>query len=72
MSRDEFLGHLSEIMQTDELSFDVALDSLEEWDSLSKITTLAFLDREFGISLLVSEIEQFKTIEDIAKKCGLR
>lgn len=73
MSRDEFLGHLSEIMQTDrELSFDMALDSLEEWDSLSKITTLAFLDREFGISLLVSEIEQFKTIEDIAKKCGLR
>ena len=71
MSRDEFLGHLSEIMQTDrELSFDMALDSLEEWDSLSKITTLAFLDREFGISLLVSDIENFKTIEDIANATG--
>lgn len=71
MSRDEFLGHFSEIMQTDrELSFDMALDSLEEWDSLSKITTLAFLDREFGISLLVSDIENFKTIEDIANATG--
>ncbi|MGX3097349.1 acyl carrier protein [Helicobacter sp. 23-1046] len=71
MSRTEFLEQLSEIFQTDkELSFDTNLDSLEEWDSLSKITTLAFLDREFGVSLLVSDIEEFKTIEDIAKRCG--
>ena len=71
MSRAEFLEQLSEIFQTDkELSFDTNLDSLEEWDSLSKITTLAFLDREFGISLLVSDIENFKTIEDIANAMG--
>lgn len=71
MSRAEFLEQLSEIFQTDkELSFDTNLDSLEEWDSLSKITTLAFLDREFGISLLVSDIEEFKTIEDIANAAG--
>ena len=71
MSRAEFLEQLSEIFQTDkELSFDTNLDSLEEWDSLSKITTLAFLDREFGISLLVSDIENFKTIEDIANATG--
>ena len=71
MSRAEFLEQLSEIFQTDkELSFDMNLDSLEEWDSLSKITTLAFLDREFGVSLLVSDIENFKTIEDIANATG--
>ena len=71
MSRAEFLEQLSEMFQTDkQLSFDTNLDSLEEWDSLSKITTLAFLDREFGISLLVSDIENFKTIEDIANATG--
>lgn len=72
MNRTEFLTKMQDILQKDDkLSFDTQLSELEEWDSLSKITTLAFLDREFSITMLVSEIENFKTIEDIAKKCGI-
>lgn len=72
LSRTEFLESLQEILQMDrELSFEMRLDELEEWDSLSKITTLAFLDREFSVTLSVSEVNDFKTIEDIARKCGL-
>lgn len=72
MNKAEFLKNMQDILQVDEaLSFDTQLNELEEWDSLSKITTLAFLDREFSITMLVSEIEDFKTIEDIAKKCGI-
>lgn len=72
MNKVEFLEHLQEILQTDkELFFEMNLSEIDEWDSLSKITTLAFLDREFGISILVSEIDEFKTIGDIAKRCGL-
>lgn len=72
MNREEFLVKMQDILQKDDgLSFDTQLSELEEWDSLSKITTLAFLDREFSITMLVSEIENFKTIEDIAKKCGI-
>lgn len=72
MNKIEFLQNLQDILQTDkELSFDTNLCELQEWDSLSKITTLAFLDREFGILISVNEIDCFKTIEDIAKKCGL-
>lgn len=72
MNKAEFLKNMQEILQIDEeLSLDTQLNKLEEWDSLSKITTLAFLDREFSITMLVSEIEDFKTIEDIAKKCGI-
>lgn len=72
LNRTEFLENLQEILQMDrELSFEMRLDELEEWDSLSKITTLAFLDREFSVTLSVSEVNDFKTIEDIARKCGL-
>lgn len=72
MNKAEFLKNMQDILQVDEaLSFDTQLNELEEWDSLSKITTLAFLNREFSITILVSEIEDFKTIEDIAKKCGI-
>ncbi|MCH5314244.1 MAG: acyl carrier protein [Helicobacter sp.] len=72
MSRTEFLEHLQEIFQTDEkLSFEMRLDEIQEWDSLSKMTTLAFLDREFSVTMAISEISNFQTIEDIAKKCGL-
>ena len=50
MNREEFLVHMQDILQTDEeLSFDMNLDDLEEWDSLSKMATVAFLDANFGV-----------------------
>lgn len=72
MSKDEFLEAFADILQTDEaLSFEMNLATLDGWDSLSKITTLAFMDREFGVTMLVNQLDNLKTIGDIAAKCGI-
>lgn len=72
MNREEFLVHMQDILQTDEeLSFEMDLDSLDEWDSLSKMATVAFLDANFGVKTTFADFESIKTIEDIAKKAGI-
>ena len=50
---------------------ETVLDDLDEWDSLSAMATIAFLDKEFGIKITSADIAEFETIEDIAKKAGI-
>ncbi|WP_298069550.1 phosphopantetheine-binding protein [uncultured Mailhella sp.] len=72
MSREEFLTEMQDVLQTEEeLSFATVLKDLEEWDSLSVMATMAFLDKTFGVRTTMSDYRDMKTIEDIAQKAGL-
>ena len=72
MKREEFLNKFQDILQTEEtLSFNMELDSIEEWDSLSKMSTAAFLDSDFNIAVTFDDFLKMKTIEDIAIKAGI-
>lgn len=72
MTREEFLNELVEVLQTeDEISFDTVLADLDEWDSLSVMATMAFLDKSFGVKTTMKDYKEMKTIGDIAKKAGL-
>ncbi len=72
MTREEFLNKFQDILQTEEtLSFNMELDSIEEWDSLSKMSTAAFLDSDFNIAVTFDDFLKMKTIEDIAIKAGI-
>lgn len=72
MNRAEFLEEMTDVLQTEEdLTFDTVLADLEEWDSLSIMSTMAFLDKNFGIKTGMADYKSMTTIEDIAKKAGL-
>lgn len=72
MNKEEFLTEMVEVLQTEEkLSFDTILDDLEEWDSLSVMATMAFLEKSFGVKTTIKDYKEMKTIGDIAKKAGL-
>ncbi|MGN0005776.1 MAG: phosphopantetheine-binding protein [Candidatus Gastranaerophilaceae bacterium] len=72
MNREQFLEEMVEVLQTEEeLAFDTVLEDLDEWDSLSIMATMAFLDREFGVKTSLADYKDMTTIEDIAKKAGL-
>lgn len=72
MDRKEFLENIEELLQPEEsLNFNTPLDDLNEWDSLSKMSVIAFLDKNFGIKITFNDLNQFVTVEDIAKKAGL-
>ena len=72
MTNEEFLSKMQDVLQTeDELSLDTVLDDLAEWDSLSVMATMAFLDKDFGVKTTMKDYKNMKTIGDIAQKAGL-
>ena len=72
MNAEQFLEEMVEVLQTEEeLTMDTLLEDLDEWDSLSVMATMAFLDKEFGVKTSLSDYKEMKTVEDIAKKAGI-
>lgn len=70
MSVEEKIAELEEIMDLDEgsLKEDSMLEDFEEWDSLSKLSLIAFAKREFGIILSTEKIKAFVTVGDICNE----
>ena len=72
MTKEEFLTEMQDVLQTEEeLSFETVLDSLDEWDSLSVMATMAFLEKSFGVKTTMKDYKDMTTIGDIAKKAGV-
>lgn len=72
MNKDEFLEKFVDVLQTEEsINFDTVLEDLDEWDSLSMISTVAFLDKDFSKKITIEDVKGFKTVGDVAKKAGL-
>ena len=72
MTREEFLVEMQDVLQAeDDLTFETVLKDLEEWDSLSVMATMAFLDKSFGVKTTMADYVNMNTIEDIAVKAGL-
>lgn len=72
MNREEFLEAMVDVLQTEEeITFETLLEDLEEWDSLSIMATMAFLEKEFGVKTSMKDYQNMQTIEDIAKKAGV-
>jgi len=72
MDKETFLKSFEDVLQTEEnLNYNTILEDLDEWDSVSKIATIAFLDKNFGIKLTLNELKDFSTVGDIASKAGV-
>ena len=72
MNTQEFLTEMQDVLQTEEeLSLDTILNDLDEWDSLSVMATMAFLEKSFDVKTTMKDYKEIKTIGDIAKKAGL-
>ena len=73
MSKEEFLVQMQDVLQTEtELTMDTVLDELDEWDSLSMMATMAFLDKNFGVKLKIVDLKALATIGDIAAKANIQ
>lgn len=72
MNMQEFLTEMQDVLQTEEtLSKDTVLNDLDEWDSLSVMATMAFLEKSFGVKTTMKDYKEMTTIADIAKKAGI-
>ncbi len=72
MTTEEFVVQMEDVLQTEtNLTLETVLNDLDEWDSLSMMATMSFLDKNFGVKLKISDVKAFKTIGDIAAKAGI-
>ena len=72
MTKDEFLEQMHDVLQTDAvLKMETALSGLDEWDSLAMMATMAFLDKNFGVTIKIADLKTLATIGDIAAKAGV-
>lgn len=72
MNEAEFLNKITDILQSDsDITLQTKLEDLEEWDSLSKMGVLAFLNNDCGQNLTFNNLANYNTIGDLAKIAGL-
>lgn len=72
MTKEEFIEQMQDVLQTDaELTMETVLVDLDEWDSLSMMATMAFLDKNFGVKTSIKDYRMMATIGDIAAKAGV-
>lgn len=67
MDTSKKLELLEDLFDMDEgtLEASAELASLENWDSMAKLSLIVLMDDEFGKTLKSEEIKQFRTIQDI-------
>lgn len=71
MNKAEFLVELEDILQREEkCNINDNLDDYEEWDSLSKMSIMAYYDKNFGIKLSLKDFKNLVTVNDLIALAG--
>ena len=72
MTKEQFLIEMQEVLQTaDTLTPETVLGDLAEWDSLSMMATMAFLDKNFGVKVGLKDFKGMSTMGDLMAKAGV-
>lgn len=71
MNTADFLVELEDILQREEpCAIEDNLDDYEEWDSLSKMSVMAYYSKNFGTQLSLSSFKDIHTVSDLIKLAG--
>jgi len=67
MTEREKLALLEDMLEMDEgeLTIDKALDDIEEYDSMAKLSLIVLMEDEFDVKLTGDMIKGFETVGDI-------
>ena len=71
MEIKDFVNNMAEqFFDTDVSVFkpDTEFKALEEWESLTALTVIAMIDREYGVTVSGKDIREAKTIEDLFRR----
>lgn len=72
MEAQKKLELLEELLEVEKGSLkpEKALDDIEEWDSIAKLSLIVMVDDECGKTLTNDDFKTFKTIQDIMDYMG--
>lgn len=71
MKKDTFLSEISEILQLEKTcNENDILKDFEEWDSLAKMSIMAFFSTNWGISFSMKDLNNLVTVKDLINMAG--
>lgn len=71
MKKEDFLVELEDILQREEpCEISDNLEDYEEWDSLSKMSIVAYYDKNFDVQLSLTDFKNLKTVADLIALVG--
>ena len=71
MNTADFLVELEDILQREEpCNINDNLNDYEEWDSLSKMSVMAYYDKNFGVKLSLANLKEVSTVSDLVALAG--
>ena len=59
---DNYYEELTDILEEDEIKDEDILEDFEEWDSLTVLSIIAFIDKEYDVKVSAHEVDQSKTV----------
>ena len=62
---EKFETSISELLEVDSVLMTDYLNSFDSWDSLTKLSIIAFCMEEYGVSLTAEEIDKSETIKGL-------
>lgn len=72
MTKNDFLELFIKTLEisSSDVTLDTKLDTLDEWESWSRLTLMAMVDENFQVELTSDDLKSFVTIGDIVRKIG--
>ena len=71
MTKEEFLIALEDILQRENPCLENdTLNDYDEWDSLSKMSIMAYYSQNFGIQLTLQQFKEIQTVSDLISLAG--
>lgn len=71
MTKLEFLEAFQDVLQRDDMVEETeVLANLDEWDSLSKMATMAYFKGHFGIAITLDQLGKLEKVSDLIALAG--
>lgn len=71
MKKNEFLVELEDILQREEpCQENDILEEYDEWDSLSKMSVMAYFKKNFNVEISLNDLKDIKSVSDLIKLAG--
>ena len=71
MKKADFLIELEDVLQREEACSEAdILADYEEWDSLSKMATMAYFDKTFGVKITLTQLKDLEKVSDLIALAG--
>ena len=66
MKKADFLVDLEDVLQREEpCNENDVLENYDEWDSLSKMATMAYFDKTFGVKITLAQLKELEKVSDL-------